>query len=141
MIDVGKLTDAELRARISEALAAPRARRTGVDGEPLLAMELMDATLQELYAEMARRDAIVKAQAASADSKASNAPDDLALLDARDVAARLGIPVASVYELVRRKKIGCVRVSVGSRKGKQRRFKVSPAQLRAFIASNSDAAA
>ncbi len=100
--------------------------------------ELRESSLPEIIAELRRRDDIV---AKGATKPKLEDDDDLTLFDARDVAVKIGIPVASVYELIRRKEIGCVRVSVGSRKGKKRRIKVSPAQVRAFIATNSEAAA
>lgn len=109
------------------------------DDLPPLGMVLIDDNdLPALLAGLGKHVAPLLAVAAGAvPASAPTAGNDAALLDARDVADQLGIPLASVYELVRRKKIGCVRVSVGSRRGKQRRFKISPAQLRTFIASNS----
>jgi excisionase family DNA binding protein len=116
-------------------------RRTGDGVMRMLTADdalLASVSTADLAAEIVRR---IAALAAPNGSPGATADADPQLLTAPEVAARLGVPVASIYELVRRKKIGCVRLGVGSRSGKQRRFKISPAQLRAFVSSRSAGAA
>jgi hypothetical protein len=126
-------------ALLKKAGADLKVSRGAATGDLLRMAELKDSTTPDVVAELIKRLAAAP-QGGLNGSSARQADMDLTLLDVTDVAARVGIPCAAVYKLIRRKEMGCVRVSVGSPRGKKRRIKVSPAQLRAFIASNSDAA-
>jgi excisionase family DNA binding protein len=92
---------------------------------------LADASLADLFGEVGRR---LAAQVAPSQTAA----DDLALLSAASVAEMLGIPKAAVYEAARRKEIGSVRASVGSRSGRAVRF--TRRQVADFIAARSRSA-
>jgi len=94
--------------------------------------ELTDSTWAEILAELARRDAIVRAAGAPKGSPGAGAVDDPRLLTAPDVAAVLKVPKARVYEMRRRGLIGSVR-DAG-------RLKFTRAQVDAFVASRSVAA-
>jgi excisionase family DNA binding protein len=107
-------------------------------GSLLHMAELTDSSLLEIYGELTRRDAVVAAQGDSGGSTGAPAGGAPPLLTAGDVAAALGIPKAAVYEAARRKEIGSIRVSVGSRSGRSVRF--SRDQVEAFKAARSVAA-
>jgi|GEM_PF-3630536 len=94
--------------------------------------ELTDSTWAEILAELARRDAIVRAAGDSNGSPGANGDADPQLLTAGDVAATLKVPLAHVYELRRLGRLGCVR------DGRAVRF--TRAQVDAFVASRSVAA-
>jgi len=111
----------------------------GYDDPNNLAMaELTDSTWAEILAELARRDGIVRAAGDSKGLPGVTGGDDPQLLTAPDVAARLGMKKAAVYEAARRGEIGSVRTSAKSRSGRAVRF--TQAQVDAFVAARSIAA-
>ncbi|MGB3549219.1 MAG: helix-turn-helix domain-containing protein [Candidatus Binatus sp.] len=133
-MDLSKTTDVDLVAMYNRALAR---KRLPADA---LALELCDASLSELMAELGRRlGPVIGAAAASAGSSGPDAGDPLQILTAGDVATMLKMPKAAIYEAARRKQIGSVRASVGSRSGRAVRF--TRAQVEAFISSRSVASA
>lgn len=70
---------------------------------------LESVALQEWFAAMGQKLADILAHGGFNGSSGAEAVDSLQVLDANDVADLLKVPVARVYELQRRKQIGCVR--------------------------------
>lgn len=92
--------------------------------------------LAALQSQMAVVQAAIAAEALAATEtpqvQGSRAGDDLRLLDASEVAELLGTSKAVVYEMARRKKIGSVCASIGSRG-----VRFTRAHVEAFISSRS----
>ena len=102
--------------------------------QPEVIAELDRAGLAALLLRIKACEGAVLARLVGGDgSKGHEAAGDLQLLGAGDVAKLCKIPVARVYELARRKQIGSVC------DGRTVRF--TRAQVEAFIASRSEAAA